>query len=300
MGKILKSVLGGIFGSPVLSTALALGNTVGSIWSQERANKLNQDINEQNLDFSREQFQYQKYLNNNQFQIQSADAQKAGINPLAMNSGSLHGGSYSNSFNPMESVYNGELGPLMAQFANIANQKEMNNKTNETNASIAEANNKNSKDIAIIKALTDKDIADNLNKTQLDKLVKSLASQEKIASFTVAEETRHNKAIEAIQDKLAESQKVLNSATATHYKKMDYINQVNSAVENYIKESRDNQLKEQLKIQQGFLREAIRDNNTKRAKVIIDGINDLLSTAVSAINPLSGLFSSGSSNKIGF
>lgn len=300
MGKILNSILGGAFGIPLLSTAAAGADIIGSIWSKERANKMNKDINAQNLDFAREQFQYQKYLNNNQFQIQSADAQKAGINPLAMTAGSLNGGSYSNSSNPMASVYNGELGSLITQFANIANQREMNKKTNETNASIAEANNKNSKDIAILKALTDKDIADNLNKTQLDKLVKSLASQEKIASWTVAEETRHNKAIESIQDKIAESTKVLNSATANHYKKMDYITEVNSAVENYIKESKNNNLKEQLKIQQGYLREAIRDNNTKRAKVIIDGINDLLSTAVSAINPLTSVYSSGSSGKIGF
>ena len=276
------------------SISSALGSTIGTIISRDKTNKSNEKINKRNLDFSREQFQYQKYLNNNQFQIQSADAQKAGINPLAMTSGSLNGGSYSNASHPMESVYNGELGSLITQFANIANQKDMNNKTNETNASIANANNKNSKDIAIIKALTDKDIADNLNKTQIDKLVKSLASQEKIASWTVGEETRHNKAVEAIQDKLAESQKVLNSATATHYKKMDYISQVNSAVENYIKESKNNYLKEQLTIQQGYLREAIRDNNTKRAKVIIDGINDLLSTAVSAINPLLNLSLYGS------
>lgn len=286
--------------SAIISGIGTVGSTIGSIISRERTNKSNEKINNKNLDFSREQFQYQKYLNNNQFQIQSADAQKAGINPLAMTAGSLSGGSYSNASHPMESVYNGELGSLITQLANIANQKDMNDKTNETNASIADANNKNSKDIAILKVLSDKEIADNLNKSQLDKLVRSLASQEKIASWTVGEQTRHNKAVESIQDKLAESQKVLNSATATHYQKMDYINEVNSAVENYIKDSKNNYLKEQLKIQQGYLREAIRDNNTKRAKMIIDGINDLLSTAVSAINPLSGAFSSGSSNKIGF
>lgn len=282
----------------IASSVGTIGSTIGSIISRERTNKSNEKINKRNLDFSREQFQYQKYLNNNQFQIQSADAQKAGINPLAMTAGSLSGGSYSNSSNPMESVYNGELGSLIAQFANMKNQKDMNQETNDTNKTITDANNQNQKDIAILKILADKDIATGLNEHQKDMLLAELSSKEKIASNELAETTRHNKAIEKIQDKLAESQKVLDSATASHYKKMDYINEVNSAVENYIKDSKNNYLKEQLKIQQGYLREAIRDNNTKRAKMIIDGINQLLSTAVSAINPLSGAFSS--SGKIGF
>lgn len=300
MNKFLKAAIAGIGGSPFLSTAVALGDTIGSIWSQERTNKLNKDINKQNLDFAREQFQYQKYLNNNQFQIQSADAQKAGINPLAMTAGSLNGGSYSNSSNPMESVYNGQLGSLIAQFASLANQKQISDDRNKTDEKIADLNASNSKDIAILKILSDKDIADNLNENQMNMLIKKLASAEKISANNLSENTRHNKAIEGIQNKIAESQEVLNSATAAHYKKMDYINEVNSAVENYIKESKNDYLKEQLKVQQGYLREAIRDNNIKRAKVIVDGINDFLSTAVGAIKPLSGVFSSGSSNKIGF
>ena len=284
MNNALKALIAGsVGGGPLLATLASSADVIGSIWSKERSNKMNKEINEKNLDFAKEQFQYQKYLNNNQFQIQSADAQKAGINPLAMTAGSLNGGSYSNSSNPMESVYNGGLGNLIAEFANIANQKEMNSKTNETNKTITDANNQNQKDIAILKILADKDIATGLNEHQKDMLLAELSSKEKIAS-----------------NELAESQKVLNSATASHYKKMDYINEVNSAVENYIKDSKNNYLKEQLKIQQGYLREAIRDNDTKRAKMIIDGINQLLSTAVSAINPLSKVFSSGSSNKIGF
>lgn len=300
MNNALKALIAGAGGGPFLATLASSADVIGSIWSKERTNKMNKEINEKNLDFAKEQFQYQKYLNNNQFQIQSADAQKAGINPLAMTAGSLNGGSYSNSSNPMESVYNGGLGSLIAEFANIANQKEMNSKTNETNKTITDANNQNQKDIAILKILADKDIATELNEHQKDMLLAELSSKEKIASNELAEKERHNKAIEGIQDKLAESQKVLDSATASHYKKMDYINEVNSAVENYIKDSKNNYLKEQLKIQQGYLREAIRDNNTKRAKIIIDGINQLVSTAVSAINPLSSVFSSGSSNKIGF
>lgn len=284
MANLLKSAAG-IFGGPVLSTALALGSTVGSIWSQERANKMNKYINEQNLDFAREQFQYQKYLNNNQFQIQSADAQKAGINPLAMSAGSLHGGSYSNSSNPMESVYNGQLGPLMAQFASIANQKQISDDKNKTDEKIASLNASNSKDIAILKILSDKEIADNLNKTQIDLLVKKLASEEKIAGANLAENTRHNKSVEGIQSSLSESQKVLNSGTVNHYEAMDALNAVNSAIDNLMKQSNDKRLNEYLKDDKKKLEQEIKNGKVQNATSIANSIINSLK----AVLPLLGL-----------
>lgn len=53
-------------------------------------------IDQENFKRQDELFEYQKYLNNNATQIQAADAQKAGINPLAMTGGNLSSGSYSN------------------------------------------------------------------------------------------------------------------------------------------------------------------------------------------------------------
>lgn len=272
MNNFLKSVISGIGGVPFLSTAVALGDTIGSIWSRERANKMNKEINEQNLDFSREQFQYQKYLNNNQFQIQSADAQKAGINPLAMTAGSLHGGSYSNSSNPMESVYDGQLGSLMAQFASLANQKQISDDRNKTDEKIADLNASNSRVIAILKVLSDKDISDNLNKNQMDMLIKKLASEEKIAGANLSENTRHNKSIEGIQDKLAESQKVLNSGTVNHYLAMDALNTVNSAIDNLLKESNDKRLNEYLKNDKKKLEQEIKNGKTQNATNIANSI----------------------------
>lgn len=265
--------------SSIGSIGGAIGSTVGTIISRDKTNKSNEKINEKNLDFAREQFQYQKYLNNNQFQIQSADAQKAGINPLAMNAGSLNGGSYSNASHPMEPVYNGELGSLAMQFANIANQKEMNSKTNETNASIADANNKTSKDIAVLKALTDKDIADNLNKSQLDRLVRSLASQEKIASWTVDEQKRHNIAIETVQSKIADSQIVLNNSQASYNDKKIALEAVNSQLENYIKQSANERDKEKLENAKKQLEADIKDKKWNHAKIVIDSILELLGIA---------------------
>lgn len=78
-------------------TMLALGtlgaSVVGNIWNAYQGKK----TSDKNFDMQKEQLEYQKYLNNNQIQMQVADAEKAGINPLAMNgTQSLQSGSYSN------------------------------------------------------------------------------------------------------------------------------------------------------------------------------------------------------------
>lgn len=281
MNNALKALIAGsVGGGPLLATLASSADIIGSIWSKERTNKMNKEINEKNLDFAKEQFQYQKYLNNNQFQIQSADAQKAGINPLAMTAGSLNGGSYSNSSNPMESVYNGGLGNLIAEFANIANQKQISDDRNKTDEKIADTNASNAKDIAILKILSNEKIADNLNENQMNMLLAELSSKEGIASDKLAEDKRHNKAIEGIQDKLAESQKVLNHGTVSHYVTMDALNSVNSALDNLLKESNDKRLNAYLENDKKKLEQAIKngktENGTKIANSIIDGLKIIL------------------------
>lgn len=82
-------------------TMIALGSlgasAIGSIWNGYQSKK----TSNRNYDIQKEQLNYQKYLNNNQIQMQVADAQKAGINPLAMNgTGNLTAGSYSNVETP--------------------------------------------------------------------------------------------------------------------------------------------------------------------------------------------------------
>lgn len=285
MNNFLKAVIAGVGGTPLLSTAVAFGDTIGSILSQERTNKMNKEINEKNFDFSKEQFQYQKYLNNNQFQIQSADAQKAGINPLAMTAGSLNGGSYSNASHPMESVYNGELAPLIAQFANMKNQKDMSKEKNDSDEKIANLNAKNQKDIAILKILSDEKIAKNLNENQMNMLLAELSSKEGIASDRLAEDKRHNKAIEGIQDKLAESQKVLNSGTVNHYVTMDALNSVNSAIDKLLAQSNDKRLNSYLELDKKKLEQSIKEGNVKNGTSIANTIIDV----VKIVLPILGL-----------
>lgn len=67
-------------------------------WKANSDNKKQAEkLNSQNLAFQREQFEYQKYLNQNQFQMMSQDAAKAGINPLAMSGGNVSSSSFSGS-----------------------------------------------------------------------------------------------------------------------------------------------------------------------------------------------------------
>ena len=268
------------------SAILDIGNTVGSVISNKMTNDANAEINEKNLEFQREQFNYQKYLNNNQTQIQAADAQKAGINPLAMSGGSLSGGSYSNASNPMQSVFEGGLGSMYTELAKIKNQKSISDDRNHTDEYIAELNAETSRTNTILKILSDEKIANNLNETQKDLLIRKLASEEKIASGNLSETTRHNKAMEKIQDSIAQAQKTLNDATKSHYEKIDKIKALDSQMDRVIKSSQDRRLDEELKIKQGYLRQAIKENNIKLAQVIINGINDLLRNSVYAVDIL--------------
>lgn len=112
--------------APIVSAGASL---VGSLVQT----KHNDHWNQKNLDFQKEQFQYQKYLNNNQTQIQAADAQKAGINPLAMNGGSLTSGSYSNVSSPMDNPLSGFSSAIL-DYMNMRNQRQMNEATNEANS----------------------------------------------------------------------------------------------------------------------------------------------------------------------
>lgn len=67
-------------------------------WKTDKDNREHaEELNSQNLAFQREQFEYQKYLNENQFQMMSQDAAKAGINPLAMSGGNVSSSSFSGS-----------------------------------------------------------------------------------------------------------------------------------------------------------------------------------------------------------
>lgn len=95
----LLSSIGASLAHNVGSIVGSAGSLVGSILNYNlgrRQLSYQKSVDSQNFENQERQFQYQKYLNNNQIQIQSADALKAGINPMAMNSSSLSSANYSN------------------------------------------------------------------------------------------------------------------------------------------------------------------------------------------------------------
>lgn len=85
VGKAISGSLGGIVGG----AASLVGGILG--------NKSQKSVNNANLEFARQQFEYQKELHKNQMQWRVEDAKKAGLHPMAAL------GLQSSSFSPVSS-----------------------------------------------------------------------------------------------------------------------------------------------------------------------------------------------------
>lgn len=110
---------------------LGLGGAglIGNIWNAFQSKK----TSDKNYDMQKDLLNYQKYLNNNQIQMQTADALKAGINPIALgNPGSLQSGNYSNVQAPVMDTSG------LTQLASTAMQNANARKIAETQAKSAE------------------------------------------------------------------------------------------------------------------------------------------------------------------
>lgn len=120
----------------------ALASSVGSYFSNKEANKINKDYANKNIDIQQQQLNYQKYLNNNQIQIQASDAQKAGINPIAMQGGSLSSGSYSNVNADQQGVNydTGFASSILGLVGSIASDKNQKDIASASNATTKEVN----------------------------------------------------------------------------------------------------------------------------------------------------------------
>lgn len=90
------AALGTAFAQAAPALISAGASLFGGKKNRESNERINRELmaqterwnNQQQANY-REQFDYQKYLNENQYQIQAVDQAKAGINPIAANSGSL-------------------------------------------------------------------------------------------------------------------------------------------------------------------------------------------------------------------
>lgn len=146
-----SSVVAGASSGAVAGTAVSpgVGTVIGavlgagaSLLSSWLSSSTSESLNSKNLKFQREQFDYMKYLNNNQFQIMSSDAQKAGINPLAMTGGNLQSSSFSGS--SVQSDYSsiGNISNVVTSLINSKTQTEIANANNKTQTEIADSHSK--------------------------------------------------------------------------------------------------------------------------------------------------------------
>lgn len=120
-----------------------IANLGMNLWTQKK-----------NINMQEQQLQYQKWLNANQQQLQVADAQKAGINPLAMNGGTVQAGSYSN-VQPAQMDNSGILS-MIESMIGAKTQRDIANEQAETQKQIAETQHRTAIDVANINAETTK------------------------------------------------------------------------------------------------------------------------------------------------
>lgn len=147
--------------------------------------KSTEAINAKNEAFAREQFDYQKYLNQNQISIQAADAARAGINPIALHSGSLSSGSFNlNQQTPDYSVgaKTSFAGSIIGSLINAITSSHNNKTTNDT-----------SKDVADINAGVEKDRIESNEKLE----EKRLNNEMQIAVMKNLTDTERNKIAQA-------------------------------------------------------------------------------------------------------
>lgn len=118
-----------------ISTATqVVGSLISSIFnknSQDTANSINKQYAEDNISIQQGQLDEQKFLNRNQIQLQAADAQKAGINPLAMNSSALSSGSYS-SVNPNQTASQFDVSGVNNAISSVISELNSNRRNKDT------------------------------------------------------------------------------------------------------------------------------------------------------------------------
>lgn len=128
-----------------ISSGLALGSFGLGLYQTLQGNnqlkKQNKQVDEQNA-LARESYEYQKYLNENRYQISALDAQKAGISPLAMSGVNLGSSSVSPAISPSAPVADLSTGlnllsQTLSQDKALNAQKEMNAENNETSKEVA-------------------------------------------------------------------------------------------------------------------------------------------------------------------
>ncbi len=159
--KFMNSPIGKILGvtfAPLGSTYLATDFIIKSLKEKDDLDKqiaFQEKTNETNLNFAKEQFSYNKYLNENQYKIHAADAQSVGINPIAMHGGSLVTGSFSAGQQAPDLALGSRASARASLIGTLINAG--------TSLKNVSASNRTSKDVAKINAYS----AENVEKARI-------------------------------------------------------------------------------------------------------------------------------------
>ena len=131
--------------------------------------------NQANMNFAQSQFDEQKFLNRNQYQLAAADMQAAGINPAMASGGvNLSAGSYSSGTNNQSNL---KAPVVESPYLDLTWLSGI-------------LDRKLQKELAKDKNQTDKDIARDNNQTQEDIADKQIASQQEMLTSRLTQEDR--------------------------------------------------------------------------------------------------------------
>lgn len=216
----------------LLGAAIAGASALGSGISNYVTNKKNLDSsdywNQKNFEFSQQQFEYQKHLNANQYQIQAADMAKVGFNPAMASGANLTSGSYSSGANHGANQQSLDFSPISSianTIINNASQREINKDTNENQQSITDKNNATSKEVAEISAdasMHNSDnqvkIAEENRKSQELIAANKIKSDQSIADKNLSESIRSSKASERNAAQVREDSYEWANKQYDHYK----------------------------------------------------------------------------------
>lgn len=238
--------------SLIAAAAIAGGAALVSGIASAISNKKNNDRqleqseywNKQQQQNWQKEFDYQKYLNENQYQMQAVDMAKAGINPIAGNSGALQG--FSGNISPdtadtraTDFSFIGEAvqagASMYMQGLQLKQQKAIADQQMQTQKDIADINAESAKAVATINASATRYSADSGAGASIHNAELDSATRKYIANM----DDKTKRDISQAERELRE--RIDNADNATRRDIADWANQTQVALQNASQNWQDSQ-----------------------------------------------------------
>lgn len=167
-------------------TWLAVGTALASVVGGVINAFTTKSSNDKNSSFAKEQFEYEKELNNNKYQMNVADMQKAGLNPLNLNNASVSHSYHSANQQAFDSS------PTISALSNIATSYM----SNKNQKSIADDNNDTALQVARINA----NVQNTKNQQEHELAVEQFKSEKAREDYRLINDVDNQNAINAINE----------------------------------------------------------------------------------------------------